>query len=58
MRFIFLNGKKIDYPEDLSISELLIMRDLDETIIAVERNLEVIPKSLYSSLRIMPGDKN
>lgn len=53
---IEVNGE----PRDTSaatISELIVELDLDARKVAVERNLEIVPRSLHAQTRLAQGDR-
>jgi sulfur carrier protein len=53
---IEVNGE----PRDTSaatISELIAELDLDARKVAVERNLEIVPRSLHARTRLAQGDR-
>ena len=53
---IEVNGE----PRDTSaatISELIAELDLDARKVAVERNLEIVPRSLHDQTRLAQGDR-
>ena len=51
-----INGDSHTLDETISLSKLLISLELDPTKVAVERNLEIVPKSTFSSQMIENGD--
>jgi len=53
---IKLNGVLHDIEDDMSVMDLILNLELDPKNVAVERNLEIIPKSLHSETRIENGD--
>ncbi|MFT6558711.1 sulfur carrier protein ThiS [Sneathiella sp.] len=52
-----INGEKRVYDRSLSIDELLNDLELDGQKVALERNLEIVPKSSYSTTMLEEGDK-
>jgi len=52
-----LNGEIHTLPDDLTISGLIAHLGLPNKKIAVERNLEVVPKSTFSEVKLSDGDK-
>ena len=54
---ITINGeeKRLDGP--LSVNDLLQALSLEPRKIAVERNLEIVPKSLYAETALADGDR-
>ncbi len=53
---ITLNGEAYTLSGALSISNLLKELDLDIEKVAVERNTEVLPHSLYDHTKLSEGD--
>lgn len=54
---ITLNGEGQEIPGAMSLAELLARFDLDPRKVAVERNLEIVPRSLYGDTRVIEGDR-
>jgi thiamine biosynthesis protein ThiS len=54
---LFLNGEAIETPEGVTIDELLRQLAMPEKGVAVERNREIVPKSLYSCSLLTEGDR-
>lgn len=52
-----INGEEQEYTAPLSVSQLLDLLDLDKQAIALEKNLQIVPKSAYSSEQLNDGDK-
>lgn len=52
-----INGESRKFEEHLSISELLRALSLESRKIAVERNLEIVPKSAYDKTALADGDR-
>lgn len=53
---IQLNGEKKSFDAEMSIASLVESLKLDTRKIAVEVNLEIIPKSTYSEKKLSEGD--
>ena len=53
---ITLNGKARDLPDGISVSTLLETLEVDPRRVAVEINLDIVPKSEYAERSIDPGD--
>ncbi len=53
---LIVNGEKQIYDISLNISELLTKLAIDTRKIAVERNLQIVPKSCYGSQNLQDGD--
>lgn len=54
---ITLNGEPKNLENGLNIAALLGALAIDTRQVAVEKNREIIPKSLYQSTAIMEGDE-
>ncbi len=52
-----INGEKRVFAAPLNISALLQALELEPRKIAVERNLEIVPKSAYGATGLMEGDR-
>lgn len=44
-----VNGEAMELPRGTSVAGLLEVMELDRRKVAVERNLEIVPRSLYES---------
>lgn len=53
---VVINGDKREVPADCSVLELLHHLKLKTEQVAVERNLAVVPRSQYASVKIEAGD--
>ena len=53
---IFLNGEERN-TDAASISELLVELGMEGRMIAIECNLEVVPKSTYAAAALTEGDR-
>ena len=54
---IQLNGETREITQGVSLVDLLEHLGLDPTKVAVERNLEVVPKSVYAETKLDGGDR-
>ncbi len=54
---IMINGAQHDFPAPLSVYALLTHLALPAQKIAVERNLEIIPKSAYATTMLADRDR-
>lgn len=54
---ITVNGKAQRFKNELSVAELLARLGLPEKKIAVEHNLEIVPKSTYETHILQAGDR-
>jgi sulfur carrier protein len=52
-----LNGQSQTYRAPLSVSELLGLLELDTRKVAVERNEEIVPRSVYPQTWLQGGDQ-
>jgi thiamine biosynthesis protein ThiS len=53
---IVLNGEEINIADSLSILGLIDLYELPASKVAVERNLEIIPKSAYVTTMLKEND--
>jgi thiamine biosynthesis protein ThiS len=53
---ISVNGEERRLPGGISISEMLGSLGLDHRKVAVERNLEVVPRSSLGDVAVVDGD--
>jgi thiamine biosynthesis protein ThiS len=51
-----VNGESRSFPTPLSVAELLGELGLDRRKVAVERNMEIVPRSLYAQTPLASGD--
>ncbi len=56
MRLI-VNGETREAPDSATIADLLASLEIDGRRVAVERNLEIAPKSLWTSTCLAEGDR-
>jgi thiazole synthase len=54
---ITLNGEARHFPAALSVRDLLTALGQDPAKVAVERNLEIVPRSAYASVMVGDGDR-
>ena len=54
---ITVNGETLDVAEGASLTALIEQLDLNPKKVAVERNLEIAPKSLYAEIALADGDR-
>jgi len=52
-----INGEERRFDHSLTVREMLIYLGLDPAKIAVERNLEIVPRSGYADIRLGEGDR-
>jgi sulfur carrier protein len=54
---ITVNGEAREVPGDTTLSGLLALIGLDTRKVAVERNLEIVPRSTYAATALSQGDQ-
>ncbi|WP_429911631.1 sulfur carrier protein ThiS [Glycocaulis sp.] len=54
---VTVNGEQRDLPAGLSLSAMLTHLGLDPRKVAVERNLEIAPRSAYGEIEVRDGDR-
>jgi len=54
---ITVNGEVRAIPHDTTVQGLLVLLGLEPRKIAVERNMEIVPKSLYEETRLGADDR-
>ncbi|MGG5807926.1 sulfur carrier protein ThiS [Falsiroseomonas sp. CW058] len=54
---IEVNGERREVPEGISVAELLARIGLAAPKVAVERNLEIVPRSAWAATRLDAGDR-
>lgn len=54
---VIINGEAQELPEAISASELIDQLGLATKRLAVEVNLEIVPRSQFDSHRFKPGDR-
>lgn len=52
-----INGEKREFDGGLTISGLVEALGLNPLKVAIERNLEVVPRSLHSDTQLAEGDR-
>ena len=53
---ITVNGEHRRVPKGLSVAELALELGLEPTKVAVERNLEIVPRSTLGEVKVEDGD--
>jgi len=53
---IRVNGQHRRVPKGISVSELALELGLEPTKVAVERNLEIVPRSTLGAVKVEDGD--
>ncbi|MBV9570716.1 MAG: sulfur carrier protein ThiS [Alphaproteobacteria bacterium] len=54
---VTINGEEHRLQGPLSVDALLSQLGIERGKIAVERNLEIVPRSLYGDTRVLDGDR-
>ena len=54
---LIINGEERDFDAPLTIEQLLSRIGIECQKVAVERNLEIVPKSTYAGVGLNDGDK-
>lgn len=54
---IQLNGEALDLPDGLSVADLLERLALTGKRVAVELNLDIVPRSQHATTRLGEGDR-
>jgi thiazole synthase len=53
---IRVNGQHRRVPKGISVAELALELGLEPTRVAVERNLEIVPRSTLAAVKVEDGD--
>ena len=53
---ITVNGEHRRVPRGISVAELALELGLEPTRVAVERNLEIVPRSTLGAVKVEDGD--
>jgi sulfur carrier protein len=54
---IIVNGEAREVPEGLEVSALLAHLGLPAGRVAIERNLEILPRAQWVATAVQPGDR-
>lgn len=54
---IQLNGESYEGPESMTVAELLKRLGIQQPRVAVELNLDILPKDQYTTTRLKEGDQ-
>jgi len=54
---VIINGEAKNLGKAMTLNEMLVSLGLDPRKIAVERNLEIVPRSTYAEVQVRDGDK-
>jgi sulfur carrier protein len=52
-----VNGDSMQVEAGLTLAQLIARLELDTRKVAVERNLEIVPRSTYEAVRLEDGDR-
>jgi sulfur carrier protein len=52
-----VNGQQREVPADTTVAELLRLLNFDHRTVAVERNLELVPRARHAETRLAEGDR-
>jgi sulfur carrier protein len=53
---IVVNGEKREANPGAMVADLLVTLGLDSGRVAIERNLEILPRTAWTETRVEPGD--
>lgn len=54
---ILLNGESLELPDGATVADLLMRLDLTGRRVAVERNLDIVPRSQHATTALADGDR-
>lgn len=54
---VVINGKSIELENTSTVADLVKERQITGTMFVIEKNLEIVPKELYSETQIKENDK-
>ena len=54
---VIINGEAKNLGKAMTLNEMLVLLGLDPRKIAVERNLEIVPRSTFAEVQVRDGDK-
>ncbi len=54
---IVVNGETHEVPEGLEVSALLSHLGLPAARVAIERNMEILPRAQWVTTSVLPGDR-
>ncbi|MCA8888891.1 MAG: sulfur carrier protein ThiS [Parvularculaceae bacterium] len=52
-----INGENMRFDRPMTVGELIVALGLEPRKLAIERNLEIIPKSAYGQISLADGDR-
>ena len=54
---LWVNGEVLEAPDSATLADLLASLGIDSRRVAVERNLEIAPRSLWGQTSLQDGDR-
>jgi len=54
---IVVNGEKREANSGATVADLLVVLGLDSGRVAIERNLEILPRPAWTQTQVEPGDR-
>ncbi len=54
---LFLNGEAASVPDAVTVAAFLESLGMPDRCVAVERNREIVPKSMYATTHLAEGDR-
>lgn len=57
MKTIIINGENHDFEGDINLNDLLSKLEIEPKTVAIELNLNIVPRSLWSETILQNGDK-
>ncbi|APQ13233.1 thiamine biosynthesis protein ThiS [Pseudomonas oryzihabitans] len=54
---ILLNGESLELPDGATVADLLVRLELTGRRVAVERNLDIVPRSQHATTALADGDR-
>lgn len=54
---ILLNGESLELPDGATVADLLVRLELTGRRVAVEHNLDIVPRSQHATTALADGDR-
>lgn len=54
---IFINGEPREVREQITVAELIVELGLEPRYVAIEVNLQLVPRGLHDQRQLAPGDR-
>lgn len=54
---VIINGEERDVPEELTVVALLSHLGMPADRVAIERNLDILPRAQWAATRVQPNDR-